>query len=98
MDNYQSILRLKELCYGDIFTIYKGVVLRPRDAIYPPSPSIHCLPAGRLHPEFPEGPGTVRPHLCGPRLPGPQPAQEAAGANAAEVCQTSRASLPETLV
>ena len=35
MDNYQSILRLKELCYGDIFTIYKGVVLRPRDAIYP---------------------------------------------------------------
>ena len=35
MDNYQSILRLKELCYGGMFTIYKGIVLRPRDAIYP---------------------------------------------------------------
>lgn len=63
-----------------------------------PVPSIRCLPAGCLSSGFPEGLGPICPHLCGPRLPGSQPAEEAAGAKAAEVCQASGAFPPEPLV
>ena len=75
-----------------------GSLMDPLLCPCPPTPSIRCLPADRLPPGFPEGPGPVCAHLCGPGLPGPQPGEEAAGATAAEVCHASGEFLPAPLV